>query len=137
MLNVGEYIKILRIQKGMTQEELGKLIGVKRAAVQKWECGRVQNLKRTTIQKLSSIFEVDPSSFIAEHKITTAFSEDALSLVAKYEKLNKSGKSKTHDYIDDLLDNDKYIAPIKQTIAAHGADETEGTNQPPIQETIL
>ena len=63
--------------------------------------------------------------------------EDEKLLLSKYSRLNKSGKSKTHDYIDDLLDNDKYIAPIKQTIAAHGADETEGTDQPPIPENIL
>lgn len=64
MSNVGEYIKKLRIKKGLTQEELGDMIGVKRAAVNKWESGLVQNLKRTTIQKLADIFDVSPSSFI-------------------------------------------------------------------------
>lgn len=63
-MNVGSYIKQLRTERHMTQEELGQKIGVKRAAVQKWECGRVQNLKRETIQKLSEIFNVNPSSFI-------------------------------------------------------------------------
>lgn len=63
-MNVGSYIKQLRTERNMTQEELGQKIGVKRAAVQKWECGRVQNLKRETIQKLSEIFNVSPSSFI-------------------------------------------------------------------------
>ena len=61
---VGEYIKQLRIASGLTQEELGKLLGVKRAAVNKWESGMVQNLKRTTIQKLADIFQVNPVSFI-------------------------------------------------------------------------
>lgn len=70
-------------------------------------------------------------------KIMSVFNEDEKLLLSKYEKLNQPGKTKTHDYIDDLLDNDKYIAPIKQTIAAHGADETEGTDQPPIPENIL
>ena len=63
-MNVGSYIKQLRTERNFTQEELGQKIGVKRAAVQKWECGRTQNLKRETIQKLSEIFNVNPSSFI-------------------------------------------------------------------------
>lgn len=64
MSNVGKYIKELRVQKGMTQEELGTLIGVRKAAVQKWESGLVQNLKRNTIMQLAEIFDVNPISFI-------------------------------------------------------------------------
>lgn len=63
-MNVGQYIKQLRTEKGLSQEELGSLVGVQRAAVQKWECGKVQNLKRETIKKLSEIFNVSPSSFV-------------------------------------------------------------------------
>lgn len=63
-MNVGEYIKKLRTEAGYSQEHLGTLLGVQRAAVQKWECGRVQNLKRETIKKLADIFSVSPSSFI-------------------------------------------------------------------------
>jgi len=58
---MGEIIKQLRESKGLTQEELGKLVGVKKAAVQKWEKGITENLKRTVIKKLSEIFEVDSS----------------------------------------------------------------------------
>lgn len=63
-MNIGDYIKKLRTENGLSQEELGKMLGVQRAAVQKWECGTVKNLKRETIKKLSEIFNVDPSSFI-------------------------------------------------------------------------
>lgn len=64
MFDVGQYIKELRLSKGLTQEELGELIGVQKAAVYKWECGKVQNLKRATIQKLADFFNVSPASFI-------------------------------------------------------------------------
>ena len=63
-MNIGDYIKKLRTENGYSQEELGALLGVQRAAVQKWECGTVKNLKRETIKKLSEIFNVPPSSFI-------------------------------------------------------------------------
>ncbi|MBQ6884358.1 MAG: helix-turn-helix domain-containing protein [Clostridia bacterium] len=65
-MNIGARIKKLRTEHGFSQEELGAMLGVQRAAVQKWECGAVKNLKRETIKKLSEIFNVPPSSFIDE-----------------------------------------------------------------------
>ncbi len=38
---IGEQIKKFRLQKGITQEELGKLVGVTTQAVSKWERGGV------------------------------------------------------------------------------------------------
>ena len=36
---VGEFIKNLRKEKGMTQEELANKVGVLAKTVSKWECG--------------------------------------------------------------------------------------------------
>ncbi len=69
-MNIGALIKKLRTEHGFSQEELGNMLGVQRAAVQKWECGTVKNLKRETIKKLSEIFNVPPSSFIDNDYLT-------------------------------------------------------------------
>lgn len=60
-MNTGEILKQLRIQKGLTQEELGNLVGLKKAAINKYESGKVENIKRSTIQKFSDIFNVSPA----------------------------------------------------------------------------
>ncbi len=65
-MNIGSLIKKLRTERNLSQEELGSMLGVQRAAVQKWECGTVKNLKRETIKKLSEIFEIPSSYFIDE-----------------------------------------------------------------------
>lgn len=62
--DVGLYIKRLREEKGLTQEQLGELVGVQKAAVQKWESGTTKNLKRHVIKILSDYFEVSPASFV-------------------------------------------------------------------------
>lgn len=61
MDNMGEIIKTLRIHKGITQEELGKVIGVQKSAIRKYESGLVQNIKRTSIKKMADYFGVSPS----------------------------------------------------------------------------
>ena len=60
-MDAGDRIKELRILNNLTLEELGQKVGVKKAAVQKWESGMTKNLKRSTIQKLSEIFDVSPT----------------------------------------------------------------------------
>ena len=69
-MSISEKIYKLRTKSGFSQEELGRMLGVQRAAVQKWECGTVKNLKRDTIKKLSEIFNVPPSSFIDTEYMT-------------------------------------------------------------------
>lgn len=64
MENVGQRIKRLRKERKWTQEMLGAKLGVKKAAVQKYESGRVVNLKQETIKKLADIFEVPATTFL-------------------------------------------------------------------------
>lgn len=57
----GKRIKALRKGAGLTQRELADKLGVKLAAVNKYETGIVTNLKRSTIAKLAEIFDVSPT----------------------------------------------------------------------------
>lgn len=68
-MNIGEKIRSARINKGMTQEELGKLLGVQKSAVAKYESGRVVNIKRSTLKKISDILEIRPSELIFTEEI--------------------------------------------------------------------
>lgn len=60
-MNTGEIIKKLRKEKNLTQEQLGNIIGVQKSAIAKYEKGRVENLKRASIEKLAAYFGVSPS----------------------------------------------------------------------------
>ena len=52
-MNSGEKIKMFFFFVKMTQAELAEKLGVRDAAVAKYETGRVTNLKRETIAKLA------------------------------------------------------------------------------------
>ena len=58
---MADRIKRLRIEAGMTQEELAEHLGTQKAIISKYESGRVSNLKRETIKKMADIFNVTPS----------------------------------------------------------------------------
>lgn len=55
-MTMGERIKAMRKAQGLTQEELGNMLGIKKAAVQKYEKGTVKNIKYDTLMLLAEIF---------------------------------------------------------------------------------
>lgn len=73
-MEMGEIIKQLRIQKGITQEELGKVIGVQKSAIRKYESGMVENIKRSSIKKMADYFGVSPSFLLGYENSSTIIS---------------------------------------------------------------
>lgn len=63
-MTIGDKIRTLRKAKGLTQTELGNMLGVKVNAVSKWECGRVEAIPTSKIIALANIFDVAPSYLI-------------------------------------------------------------------------
>ncbi len=60
-MTLGERLKQLRLEKGLTQEKLGEIVGLKKQAIWKYENGNVMNMKRSTIEVLANYFDVSPS----------------------------------------------------------------------------
>ena len=60
-MDMGQKIYMLRTQKGLTLEELGKMVGVGKSTVRKWENGVIANMKRDKILKISEALETSPS----------------------------------------------------------------------------
>ena len=77
-MTMGEYIKQLRREHGWTMEELGKKVGVNRAAVQKWENGTVENIKRSTIKELSRVFGVSPCDLMCWDEVEPPAEQDPI-----------------------------------------------------------
>lgn len=59
MNEMGNRIRMKRIEKEMTMEQLASALGVKASAINKYEKGIVENIKRSTIQQMAVIFECD------------------------------------------------------------------------------
>ena len=67
-MEIGKKIREARIAKGMTQEELGKIVGLQKSAIAKYENGRVVNIKRSTLQKLAIALDLRGSDLIIENE---------------------------------------------------------------------
>ena len=65
-MEVGTKIREARIAKGLTQEQLGEIVGLQKSAIAKYENGRVVNIKRSTLQKLANALGLRGSDLIIE-----------------------------------------------------------------------
>jgi transcriptional regulator with XRE-family HTH domain len=121
-MTIGEKIKKLRTLKGMTQEELGKHLGIGKAAVQKYESGKVENLKSSHIKTLCLLFNVEPWIFIfddeeqpEEHEnelynqVKNIYGDLGLDNLILFQKLNSTGRKRVNQYLKDIVRIEEYI----------------------------
>lgn len=112
---IGENIKKLRLNEGLTQKQLGEALGVSQAVVGFWESGR--NLpKDENIKELALFFAVSPADLRGEvsdsyiELVTQHISDDTQSqrLATAISQLNYLGKDKVIEYAKDISGNPKY-----------------------------
>ena len=116
-ISPGMRIKELRTLAGMSQEELGRRVGVQRAAINKYEVGAVTNIPIATIEKIASVFDVSPTYIVgwnetasnplsAEVKVLqgvkTFYGKDSVDLLEGYVSMSPTGRKKVLQYLDDM-----------------------------------
>ena len=67
-MDIGQKIKSLREEKGMTLEELGDKVGVGKSTVRKWETGIIANMRRDKIVKVAEALGTDPAYLMGWEK---------------------------------------------------------------------
>ena len=109
-MEIGEKIKTARIEKGLTQEELGKLVGLQKSAIAKYENGRVVNIKRSTLQKLAAALGLRGSDLViesnpeeaAELSARVLLDDELMSTIEKYYTLSKENQKVIRDLINSM-----------------------------------
>ena len=113
-MNMGERIKELRVSNGYTQEELGKILGVKKAAIQKYENGDVENIKRSKIKLLADALGVTPSYIMGGEESTATLkchvnedlSGEEKCLIDSWRKLSHNNQMRVMGMIEIKLDEE-------------------------------
>ena len=110
-MTIGQKIKEARKRKGITQEDLGNIVGVQKSAIAKYESGRVVNIKRSTLQKIASALNIRPSELVFEDtpKESASFhvrvisDMELMSTLKDYYKLTQDNQKIVRDLIRSLV----------------------------------
>ena len=111
-MEIGQKIREARILKGLTQEELGNMIGLQKSAIAKYENGRVVNIKRSTLQKLAQALDLRGSDLIieanpkeaAELSAKVLLDGELMDAIEKYYTLTAERQKMVRDLIRSLAE---------------------------------
>jgi len=132
--DIGTKLKKLRESAGYTLEFVGKVVGVSRATVQRYESGEIKNIPLDKIAKLTTLYNVSMVKLLelevkghdgescefnklVDISDTRYLKAEEVSLLAAFEKLNEEGKNKLLGLAYDLCDIPKYTSKKKDTSA--------------------
>ena len=111
--DIGQKIKNARILHGLTQEQLGDLVGVQKSAIAKYENGRVVNIKRNILQKISNVLSISIEELVFDDlpisttdihsKILT--DHELLKSIQEYYELSEDDKKMIRNLISRLKNN--------------------------------
>lgn len=101
---LNENIKKIRLEKKITQEELGNFIGVNKATIQRYESGIISNIPSDKIENIARYFKVTPAYLMgwAEEQ-----EEPKLKVLAKnFEKLSEKDQEKIISIIEIMINEE-------------------------------
>lgn len=135
---IGNRIRSVREEKGLSLDDIAMQIGVTRSTVQRYECGKIEKPKLPVLEAIARALQVNPAWLVGKSDdkmggvryqtldiftsepakealygmltkaLNESFSGDEFVLIGKYRQLNDEGKSKLSAYLSDLLDMPKY-----------------------------
>lgn len=118
-MSVGKRLKQMRKERGMTQTDLGNILGMTKGAVQKYESGQLRNFKAETVKTLSEYFGLPPIYFMYDELptmdelsirelISMSLGDQFSIFLEDLKELNPDGVRKVVEYCSDMVMIDKY-----------------------------
>lgn len=63
-MEFGDRIRARRLELGLTLEEVGRIAGVGKSTVRKWESGQIANMRRDKIALLAGALQLEPAALM-------------------------------------------------------------------------
>lgn len=92
MSSIGENIKQLRIERGMSQEQLAQAIGKSRSAISQYETD-INIPRMGVVEDLASVFLVDKLEILGDSYKSKELSYDERELIDLYRNMDDSHRS--------------------------------------------
>ncbi len=112
-IEIGKRIKSLRIEQNITQEELGKKLGLNKSTIQRYETGKVQTIKLPILENIAFIFNVNPSFLALKTDDPRYYGEKAGTPGSLIGELKPLTSEPEEDSISTLIQKYNNIEPIK------------------------
>ena len=114
-MSIGSTIKRLRLEKGMTQEQLAEFLGLSTNAISQWECDKTAP-DISNLPVLANIFEVSADILLGIDLAKNKKQAEIEEFKEKYAKLHSQGKTEERVLLSRAMQK-KY--PTEETVRHH------------------
>lgn len=87
-----DLVRNRRSELGITLEEVGKIVGVSKATVQRWESGAIKNVRRDKIEKLAKALQISPAYLMDWEEIPQNEPKNVFPVEGEYVKIPVIGR---------------------------------------------
>ena len=104
-------LKTKRLEKRLTLEQVGEIVGVGKSTVRKWENGMIENMGRDKIVALSKALDISPLDILGIDKPQESTTKQILDSI--FSKLEEPRQDKVVAYAKSELDDQNKVVNIK------------------------
>ena len=104
-------LKTKRLEKRLTLEQVGEIVGVGKSTVRKWENGMIENMGRDKIVALSKALDISPLDILGIDKPQESTTKQILDSV--FSKLEEPRQDKVVAYAKSELDDQNKVINMK------------------------
>ena len=105
-------LKTKRLEKKLTLEQVGEMVGVGKSTVRKWENGMIENMGRDKIVALSKALNVSPLDILGIDKPKESTAKAILDNV--FDELKEKRQLKVVEYAKSELDDQNKVVEISE-----------------------
>ena len=108
-MNIGERIKKLRKEKGISVDYIAEKLGKNRATIYRYESNDIENLPYPILVPLAEILGTTPMYLMGCEIEDIKVTKDEKELLDNYKKLNDLGKKEANKRVAELTEINRYL----------------------------
>ena len=106
---IGERIKQVREERGITQEELAKCLGLNKSTIQRYETAKIDKIKLPVIDAMAGKLNVNPEWLTGKTDLRTDYSTAWDKAAAEFEKESQNDAKMLMNYLSKLFDDTESV----------------------------
>lgn len=113
-IEIGNRIKHARTIRNITLEDIAKKVGVAKSTIQRYENGKIENIKLPVIESIANALTVNPAWLIGKSNDMERTNKTA-TIISYYNQLNDIGKLEAIKRVKELSCLSQYTTNEKDT----------------------
>lgn len=137
-MTTAEIMKERRKELGVSVDVVASALGVSVATVYRYESGDIEKLPSIFLEPLARILQTTPAHLMgwesaprtdSASNLSRFLNDAEQSAINKFRELNSLGQQKAIDYMDDLVQSDRYGKSSSGNLLSYGSVEKPAKSQ--------